>query len=159
MNFREATINDFSQLHSIRIAVKENILPDPLLITEADYANFLTIRGKGWLCEIENTIVGFAIIDLKERNIWALFVHPDHERKGIGKQLQEIMLNWYFENNDETLWLGTSSGTRAESFYRKSGWKEVGRRKNGEIKFEMSKSTWRNAKNSESFLRKGMNEK
>lgn len=159
MNFREATINDFSELHSIRIAVKENILPDPLLITEADYANFLTIRGKGWLCEIENTIVGFAIIDLKERNIWALFVHPDHERKGIGKQLQEIMLNWYFENNDETLWLGTSPGTRAESFYRKGGWKEVGRRKNGEIKFEMNKSTWRNAKNSESFLRKGMNEK
>ena len=148
INFREATINDYPELHSIRIAVKENILPDPLLITESDYENFLTIRGKGWLCEVENNIAGFAIIDLKEKNIWALFVHPDHEGKGIGKRLQEIMLNWYFENNDELLWLGTSPGTRAERFYRKSGWKEVGIRKNGEIKFEMSKSEWQNATNS-----------
>jgi len=149
MNFREATINDISGLHSIRIAVTENILPDPSIITKGDYENFLNTRGKGWLCEVENNIVGFAIMDLKEKNIWALFVHPEHERKGIGKKLQEIMLDWYFKNNDETLWLGTSPGTRAESFYRKSGWKEVGIRKNGEIKFEMSKSEWRGATNSQ----------
>src|SRR5437762_2921497 len=93
MNFREATISDIPQLHSIRIAVKENILADPSIITKADYEDFLTVRGKGWLCEIENSIVGFAIIDLKEKNIWALFVHSDHERKGIGKQLQQIMLD------------------------------------------------------------------
>jgi len=144
MNFRSATINDIQELHSIRIAVKENILPDPLLITPTDYETFLTVRGEGWVCEIDNTLVGFAIIDLKEKNIWALFVHPDHERKGVGKQLQEIMLTWYFEQFDEPLWLGTSPYTRAESFYRKSGWKEVGKRKNGEIRFEMSKATWAN---------------
>ena len=97
MNFRSAITNDIPQLHSIRIAVKENILPDPLLITPADYEIFLTVRGKGWVCEIDNRIVGFAIIDLQEKNIWALFVHPDRERKGVGKQLQEIMLNWYFK--------------------------------------------------------------
>jgi GNAT superfamily N-acetyltransferase len=142
INFREATINDIPQMHIIRIAVKENILPDPSLITVSDYENFLTVRGKGWVCEIKNTIVGFAIIDLKEKNIWALFVHPEYERKDIGKQLQKIMLNWYFENNDESIWLGTSPGTRAESFYRRSGWKEVGRRKNGEIKFEMNIHDW-----------------
>ena len=144
MIFREATINDIPQLNSIRIVVKENILPNPSLITPNDYENFLTVRGKGWVCEVDNTIIGFAIIDLKEHNIWALFVNPDHERKGIGKQLQKIMLNWYFEQYDETLWLGTSPGTRAEIFYRISGWKEVGRRKNGEIKFEMTINDWRN---------------
>jgi len=81
MNFREATIQDIPQMHTIRIAVKENILPDPSMIKEEDYANFLTVRGKGWVCEIENEIVGFAIIDLKEKNIWALFVHPDMKEK------------------------------------------------------------------------------
>ena len=144
MNFREATIQDIPQMHTIRIAVKENILPDPSMIKEEDYANFLTVRGKGWVCEIENEIVGFAIIDLKEKNIWALFVHPAHERKGVGKRLQQIMLDWYFENNDETVWLGTSPGTRAESFYRRSGWRDVGRRANEEIKFEMAKKEWKN---------------
>ena len=49
------------------------------------------------------------------------------------------MLDWYFENYDKTIWLGTSPNTRAENFYRANGWKEVGRRKNGEIKFEMGK--------------------
>jgi GNAT superfamily N-acetyltransferase len=142
MLFREATIDDITQLHTIRIAVKENILPDPSLITRGDYEDFLTVRGKGWVCEVDNTIAGFAFIDLKEHNIWALFVSPEHERKGIGNQLQKLMLNWYFENNVETLWLGTSPDTRAENFYRNSGWKEVGKRKNGEIKFEMTLEDW-----------------
>src|SRR5690349_19917329 len=128
MIFREATIQDIPQMHAIRIAVKENMLPDPAMIAEEDYVNFLTVRGKGWICKIENVIIGFAIVDLKEKNIWALFVHPDHERKGVGKKLQQMMLDWYFNNNDETVWLGTSPGTRAENFYRNSGWTEVGRR-------------------------------
>jgi GNAT superfamily N-acetyltransferase len=144
MIFREATVKDISQLQKIRVAVKENILPDPNKITSEDYANFLTVRGKGWVCEIEETIVGFAIVDLKEKNVWALFVQSEHERKGVGKQLQQLMLNWYFDNNDETVWLGTSPGTRAENFYRISGWKEVGKRANGEIKFEMEKNEWHN---------------
>jgi len=143
MHFREATIDDISQMHTVRIAVKENILPDPSLITPDDYQEFLFVRGKGWVCEIDDAIAGFAIIDLKEKNIWALFVYPYHERKGIGKQLQKIMLDWYFENYDDTLWLGTSPNTRAENFYRTSGWKDVGIRKNGEIKFEMSKEDWK----------------
>ena len=131
-------------MHTIRIAVKENILPDPSMIKEEDYVNFLTVRGRGWVCEIENEIIGFAIIDLKEKNIWALFVHPAYERKGLGKRLQQIMLDWYFENNDETVWLGTSAGTRAENFYRCSNWRDVSRRANGEIKFEMTKEEWKN---------------
>src|SRR4051794_30436775 len=142
ITFREATIEDTPQLYTIRISMKENMLPDPSIITKEDYANFLIIRERGWLCEIENAVVGFSIIDMKEKNIWALFVHPDHEGKGVGKQLQQLMLNWYFDSNDETIWLGTSPGTRAENFYRESGWKDVGRRANGEIKFEMNKSEW-----------------
>jgi GNAT superfamily N-acetyltransferase len=142
--FREATIHDIPQMHLVRIIVKENILPNPSMITTNDYENFLTAKGKGWICEIENNIVGFAIIDFLEKNIWALFVHPGYEGKGIGKQLQKIMLDWYFNQYDETLWLGTSPNTRAEKFYRASGWSEVGRRKNGEIKFEMRKDEWVN---------------
>src|ERR1043165_3762886 len=99
MLFREATTHDIPQMHSVRIAVKENVLPNPSMITPNDYENFLTVKGKGWVCEIENTIVGFAIIDVTEKNIWALFIHPDYERKGIGKQLQQMMLDWYFSQN------------------------------------------------------------
>ena len=119
------------------------MLSDRALVTDKDCEEFLTIRGKGWVCEVDNTIVGFAIIDLKEKNIQALFVHPEYERNGIGKKLHNIMLKWYFDQYDSTLWLGTAPGTRAESFYRRSGWKEVGIHEKGEIKFELSYNDWK----------------
>jgi GNAT superfamily N-acetyltransferase len=143
MIFREAITTDIQQIQIVRNSVKENMLSDPALVTDKDCEEFLTIRGKGWVCEVDNMIIGFSIIDLKEKNIWALFVHPEYERKGIGKKLQDIMLNWYFDQYDSTLWLGTAPGTRAESFYRRSGWKEVGIHGKGEIKFELSYNDWK----------------
>src|SRR5205085_11279470 len=89
MLYREATINDIEQLHSIRMGVRENKLINPLLVTEANYINFLTVLGKGWLCEINNVIAGFAIIDLKRNNVWALFIRPGYEKKGIGRTLHD----------------------------------------------------------------------
>jgi GNAT superfamily N-acetyltransferase len=140
--FREATVKDIPALQVIRHAVKENILLNPLLVTDKDCEEYLTQRGKGWVCEIENKIVGFAIADMQEKSIWALFIHPDHEGKGIGKRLHTIMMNWYFNNTKETVWLTTSPGTRAERFYTMNGWKAVGKKDNGEIKFEMSYNDW-----------------
>ncbi len=52
------------------------------------------------------------------------------------------MLNWYFDQDKENIWLGTSPNTRAEQFYRKLGWKEIGLHGQGEIKFEMTKESW-----------------
>ena len=143
MNFREAKISDIKGLYAVRISVKENKLPDPGFITEKEYEKYLTYHGKGWLCEIEDEVVGFSIVGLAQRNIWALFVHPDHEGKGIGKKLHDIMLEWYFDQTHQTVWLGTGPNTRAEEFYRKAGWKETGRRSNGEIRFELSMEDWK----------------
>jgi GNAT superfamily N-acetyltransferase len=142
MIFREAKITDITQMHIVRVAVKENILPYPDLITVKDYEEFLTQRGKGWVCENDNVVVGFAIVDLKDNNVWALFVHPDFDGKGIGRRLHDEMLEWYFSETDKTIWLGTSPKTRAEKFYRKAGWKETAIRPNGEIRFEMSDDDW-----------------
>ena len=142
MIFREAQIADITQMHVVRIAVKENILPNPDLITAKDYVEFLTQRGKGWVCEIDNIVVGFSIVDLKDNNVWALFVHPEFDGKGIGRRLHDTMLKWYFSETDKAIWLGTSPNTRAEKFYRKAGWKKTAIRPNGEIRFEMSEGDW-----------------
>ena len=103
---------------------------------------FITERGKGWVCEIDHKIVGFAIVDLKENNIWALFLDPKFEKKGIGQRLHKTMLDWYFTQTKEKVWLGTAFNTRAEQFYRKAGWKEVGTHGTDEIKFEMTYADW-----------------
>ena len=43
---------------------------------------------------------------------------------------------------NETVWLSTAFHTRAEQFYRKAGWKEVGLHGTKEIKFEMTMADW-----------------
>ncbi len=144
MIFREAILTDIPQIQIVRNSVKENMLSDPALVTDEDCANHLTKKGKGWVCVIDDKIVGFSIVDLIDKNIWALFVHPEFEGKGIGKQLHDIMLNWYFNQTKETVWLGTAPNTKAEKFYRRSGWKETGIHGKGEIKFEMNYDDWKN---------------
>jgi GNAT superfamily N-acetyltransferase len=144
MTIREATIEDIKQIQIVRNAVKENMLSNPNLVTDDDCKEFITERGKGWVCEIDDTIVGFSIADLQDNNIWALFVDPAFEKKGIGKQLHDVMIDWYFTQTTETVWLGTAPNTRAETFYRKAGWKEVGMHGRDEIKFEMGYEEWRN---------------
>ena len=142
MKIRVAEARDISQIQVVRNLVKENRLSDPALVPDSDVEDYLTRRGRGWVCEIDGQIVGFAIADLIDNNIWALFIHPDFERMGIGKKLHNEMMNWYFTKTDKTVWLGTSPKTRAELFYRKAGWKEVGVHGKGEIKFEMKKGEW-----------------
>ena len=146
MQFREATIADIQQIQIVRNSVKENMLSDPALVTDKDCEEYMTVRGKGWVCLVNNRIVGFAIADVKEKNIWALFVHPAYEQRGIGKKLQNIMLDWYFDQYDSPLWLGTAPRTRAESFYKRSGWRETGTHEKGEIKFEMTRNNWNSIK-------------
>ena len=148
MTIREAVISDIKQIQIVRNAVKENTLSDPNLVTDKDCEEFITERGKGWVCEIDNQIVGFAIADLKENNIWALFIHPDFEKRGIGRVLHKTMLDWYFAQTKTTVWLGTAFNTRAEQFYRKAGWTEVGMHGTKEIKFEMSYDDWSMKRNS-----------
>lgn len=142
MIFREAGMEDISQIQIVRHAVKENILSDPSLVTDQDCLDYLTVRGKGWVCEIDNQIVGFAIADLQDNNIWALFLKPEFEKRGIGRQLHDMMLDWYFSQKTDTVWLSTTPGTRADQFYRKSGWTETGKYGTDQIRFEMSYEKW-----------------
>ena len=53
------------------------------------------------------------------------------------------MLDWYFDQTKENVWLGTAPDTRAAAFYRMLGWKEVGTHGKGEIKFEMTYNYWK----------------
>lgn len=142
MQIRSATINDIKEIQVIRNLVKENRLSDPSLVPDHDVEDYIMRRGKGWVCENESGLLGFAIADLVDHNIWALFVHPDYEGKGVGKVLHDAMMNWYFDTTDQPVWLGTAPGTRAEKFYRKAGWRENGMHGKGEIKFEMTKEEW-----------------
>jgi len=146
MIFREATTADIPQIQLVRNSVKENTLSNPALVTDQDCIEFLTVRGKGWVCEIADQIVGFAIADLQDNNIWALFLHPDFEKRGIGQKLHDLMLDWYFNQGKDDVWLSTTPATRAENFYKSAGWIANGMYGPKEIKFEMTKEFWKSRK-------------
>jgi GNAT superfamily N-acetyltransferase len=142
---RDAQLADIPALHRIRLSVKENALSGPEVVKPGDYEDFLTNRGKGWLFEIDKQVIGFAIVDLKDHNVWALFIHPSFEQQGIGRILHDVMMNWYFDQTDHAIWLSTEPKTRAENFYRKAGWRQTGFTSSGEIRFEMTDKDWRKA--------------
>lgn len=142
MIIREATVQDIRGMQQVRNSVKENTLSDPGLVTDKDCETYISVRGRGWVCETDGQMAGFAIADLEENNIWALFLHPGYEKQGLGRQLHKVMLDWYFAQNKEKVWLSTAPGTRAERFYRRAGWTENGLYGKGEIKFEMTREDW-----------------
>ena len=142
MNFRQAIPEDIPQIQIVRNSVKENQLSNPNLIPDDLVEEFITKRGKGFVCEIDDIIVGFSIVDFVENNVWALFLLPEFEGKGIGKKLHQLMLDEYFSKTKETIWLSTEANSRAENFYKKQGWKNAGFHGN-EVKFEMSFEDWR----------------
>jgi GNAT superfamily N-acetyltransferase len=120
------------------------MLSDPAIVPDKDVEDYILRRGKGWVCEIENRVLGFSIISVVDHNVWALFVHPDFEKLGIGKQLHDLMMDWYFSKTHDPVWLGTAPGTRAESFYHKAGWTANGLHGSKEVKFEMTEDQWKN---------------
>ena len=96
MIYRKATIKDIPLIQVERNSVKENQLSNPNLIPNELAEEFITVRGTGFVCEIDDTIVGFSIVDFIENNVWALFLLPEHEGKGIGKKLHQLILDEYF---------------------------------------------------------------
>ncbi|UMY64625.1 MULTISPECIES: GNAT family N-acetyltransferase [unclassified Flavobacterium] len=142
---RIALPSDIPQIQIVRNSVRENTLSDPRLVTDEDCLRFISQRGKGWVYEVDRRIVGFAIADLQDQNIWALFVDPDFERRGIGKELHDNMLDWYFRQGVASVWLGTAPGTRAEQFYKRAGWRQNGLY-GKEIRFEMTVEEWQKSK-------------
>ncbi|MBD1582617.1 GNAT family N-acetyltransferase [Pseudoalteromonas sp. S16_S37] len=134
---RVATRQDITQMHQIRMAVKENMLTSTA-ITQAHYIPEIEQTGKGWVVEVDDEILGFGIANKQTRSIWALFVDPNHEGKGFGKALLNQMVNWLWQEGVTTIQLGTDPNTRAEQLYLKAGWQCKGLQSDGELLFELN---------------------
>jgi GNAT superfamily N-acetyltransferase len=135
---RQAQRSDIGGMHRVRMSVRENRLRSAI-ITEADYVAEIETSGRGWVVEVEGEIVGFAVGNATNGNIWALFVDPEHERRGHGRQLLDTLVAWLWSRGLERLWLTTAPGTRAERFYDVAGWERVGVTSSGEIRFELGR--------------------
>jgi GNAT superfamily N-acetyltransferase len=136
---RQAVFSDIPDIQRIRRCVRENRLVSTS-ISDQQVGEALEKTGRGWVIEADGEVVAFAIGNAESGNIWALFVHPDHERRGYGRMLHETMVEWLFSRGLERLWLTTDPHTRAQRFYEAAGWECVGTTDGGELQFERSPS-------------------
>jgi GNAT superfamily N-acetyltransferase len=120
---RRATHADIPAMSRIRLAVTENTLSDPARITVAMYEDYLERSGRGWVAEADGDIVGFSYADNVNASIWALFIQPGQEGRGLGKALLEQAANWLFDQGHASIRLTTGAGTRADRFYAAQGWR------------------------------------
>ncbi|MGV9010298.1 GNAT family N-acetyltransferase [Brevundimonas sp.] len=136
VTIRPARITDVPDIHRLRQDVSENRLTDPLQISQASYVPFVE-AGSIWVAEVEDRIVGFAAIEAAEASVWALFVDPLTEGRGIGLRLHQYMIAWSRVQGLNRLSLSTEQNTRAATFYARAGWTDIGTTSNGETLFEL----------------------
>lgn len=120
--FRRATAADIPQMSRIRLSVFENRLRDPARVTPRMYEDFLEKDGRGWIAQVDGVTVAFSYANRLDGSIWALFVDPAHEGKGLAKALLGLVTAWLFEQGFAEITLDTGAGTRADLFYARQGW-------------------------------------
>jgi GNAT superfamily N-acetyltransferase len=131
MTFREITTKDIPALFAVRTSVRENTYTREGLyrdgITEETVAEMIGTTHRGWLCEADSKIVGFAMANGTTGEFWVIAVLPDYEVQGIGSKLLLLAEDWLWGMGWEEIWLWTSLDTRlkAYSFYRNRGWTDA----------------------------------
>ena len=138
---REASGADMPGIARVRTSVTENHLTTEQLaqrgITNASVAASLLVDRKGWVAERSKEIVAFSMADRADPSIFALFVLPEYEGRGLGNRLLDLALQWLWDSGAELAWLTTSPDTRAARFYERRGWVPAGMVPGGDMRFEL----------------------
>jgi len=141
--YRRAERADIPAMSAIRLAVTENVLSDPGRITAAMYEDYLDRSGRGWVAEIDDTIVAFCYADSIDGSIWALFVQPGWEGQGLARYLLGLAVEWLFATGHKSVALTTAAGTRADRFYAAQGWRRLGLCDDGRnVEYVLDRDSW-----------------
>jgi len=142
---REAASDDLAGIYRVRTSVTENsIRPERLermVDTGSSIAGSLKRDAKGWVAVRRGEIIGFSIAHQTSGSIFALFVLPGYERRGLGRRLLDAASAWLWDNGADLVWLTTQPNTRAARFYERFGWTCSGFEANGELRFERKRPT------------------
>jgi len=128
---RRARPEDHARVTEIRNSVTENVLSDPSRVTIEMYKWFEQNPGI-WLWEEDGKVLGFSAADTRDGTIFALFIDPEHEGRGIGRALFAKALEALRKAGHTTGSLTTQPGSRADRFYQRAGWKAIGTSERGE---------------------------
>lgn len=138
---RLASASDVELLFDIRTSVKQNHLSreqmHELGITSQALSVAIGKQPCAWVAEWQQEAAGFAIVDFDQGELFALFVRPQHEGKGIGQLLLQQAEHALFQRH-EVIHLTTDGdqSMRANGFYRRLGWTVAGTVDARDVRFE-----------------------
>lgn len=130
MHFREITADDLESIFEVRVATWHNPNGREELtrmgITETSVRAMLRDSHRGWLCELDERVVGFAMGNKTRGEMWVIAVLEEFENRGIGKALLARVETWLAAEGCDPLWLTTDTDEshRAVGFYRHQGWED-----------------------------------
>jgi GNAT superfamily N-acetyltransferase len=141
ITIRAAIAEDIETLFSIRTSVRENYQSRAELaqigVTPESVATLLKTVCRAWLAEVDRQPVGFSMANAAEKTVFALFILPEYEGRGIGKQLLTVAEDWLWSMGCIEIWLltGADLSLRAHGFYQHLGWQAVGETSDGHIRY------------------------
>ncbi|KAF7600702.1 MAG: GNAT family N-acetyltransferase [Candidatus Dactylopiibacterium carminicum] len=141
MEMRVATAGDVQAMFELRTSVRENHMSRAALaelgVTPESLPGMLEGCSRGWVVHEEGVLLGFAMADAGEACVFALFVHPAHEGRGVGRRLLDTAEGWLLSQACSEAWLLTDSRpeVRANGFYRALGWRAEGVQDDGQMLF------------------------
>lgn len=128
--YRQLQWADIPEIFDVRVATWHNDNGRDELtglgITFASVEAAMQSSHRGWVAEADSRIVGFAMGDRTNGEMWVIAVLREYEGRGIGKQLLTLVESWLKEEGWEETWLTTDvdENLRAVGFYRHLGWKD-----------------------------------
>lgn len=140
---RSACVADVSAMFIVRTSVRENALTiDELAqmgITPEAIATAVNGSPCAWVAEVDAEVVGFAMVDLDTACLFAAFVLPGYEGKGLGTGLIRACEGALFERH-RLAWLETARHSRAAGVYRHLGWGNEVDIGDGDVRLEKRRS-------------------
>lgn len=136
---RLAKLADIDAIFEIRTSVRENHLSQDQLteigITPEAISQTISETPCAWVAEVSGVPVGFSMVDIEEGCVFAVFVLPEFEGHGLGRNLMHKAESFLFQRH-QRIWLETAGASRASGFYRNLGWQPVKNLPEGDIRFE-----------------------
>jgi GNAT superfamily N-acetyltransferase len=136
---RLANPADINAVFDIRTSVQENHLSHDQLaemgITPETIRQAILETPCAWVAEVDRVPVGFSMVDVEDGCVFAAFVLPEFEGRGLGSSLMNKAEACLFQHH-QTIWLETAEASRASGFYRNLGWQPVENLPEGDVRFE-----------------------
>lgn len=137
---REAACEDIPALFDIRLSVVENAMTlrelEAAGVTPVSVDAALQSDSRAWLAEVDGEPVGFCMANLDDGCLFALFIRPGFEGRGLGRELIAKAESLLFKRH-ETIWLTTGSNPdlRAHAFYQQHDWEAGGFADDGQVRY------------------------